>query len=423
MSIDAAIDLLRSTTGGIYQFPNGITDITESITLDYRDAASDIHTDPRNVAIRGERMGTTVLRNCTNGPSITITGDDAAGGGWGAIAYEGVEDLTIAAQTPNTGTGIKLVETAFGNFKNLMFRDLAVGMDCVSALSARFERIYATGGVDAVRISKGAGFSDHNANKYVSCDFRLGTGVAVKGGPCSGIWFDDLTIQGWGTHGNANCGGMDLTFTGNEGSVGLELSGGYFEQNAGGFDIRLTNVGTRMVTHVISATTFNRIRMDTLVSANIVLAGGPQTLVLIGCAFPAMNDYVPSASRPLFSYTPGVHRIIEIGCDLNDPIERNGVGGSGAAQTGEQFAFRVSALGAFTGPAGWLVTRLSPGVTRIIHNLNLPANGYGFQATVTDANSGVILHTFPQANWVDVVTGMNFTTPADRGVSGLISIF
>lgn len=412
MSIDAAIDLLRSTTGGIYQFPNGITDITEGITLDYRDATGDVHADPRNVKIRGETMGTSVLRNLTTGPAITIIGDDAASNGWGAIVYSGVEGLTFSG-----GRGLRAQEIAFTNFKDLMFRNCIVGMDLESVLSCEFERIYATGGVNAVQFYKGGGFSDHNANKYRSCEFRLGTGVAMSGGPSSGLWCDDLTIQGWGTHGNLNTGGMDLTFSGEEGGVGLDLSSAYFELNGGGFDIRLTNLGARMVTHTITGANFNRISQAKHVKNNIVLAGGPQRLRLIGCNFDHYGDYVPSPDRQKIAYNPAVHQIIfDDGTYFGSPIDSVGLINKVSRN------FRITSDGQFYGPAGWYMVKLSTGVFRVVHNLGVNPIYYCTQATISDVNSGFVLHTAPAPNHVDIVTGMNFTTPADRGISGQISI-
>ena len=424
MTFDAAIDQLRATTGGVFQFPRGITDITSPITLDYRDATSDIHTDPRQVAIRGERMGTTVLRNLTSGAAISIIGDDAAGNGWGAIAYEGIEDLAFTG----SGTGLRAQEIAFANFRNLMFRGMPLAMDLESVLSTELHRIYITGGVDGIRAYKGSGFSDHNANKLSSCEFRLGSGVAFKSGPASGLWFDNLTVQGWGTHGDPETGGVDLSFTGHEGGVGLKIDGGYFEVNGGGFDIRLTNLGTEMITHVISGVNFNRISMAKHVWANIVLRGGPQTVVLIGCNFKGYDDgidpaavpnYVPSADRPTISRNKALHKIVNVGSYPGDPIESDW---ASEGLTIRDFAFRVSASGAITGPSGWSVSKLAPGVTRVTHNLGIPSGLYGFQATVTDSNSGFVLHTFPQANYVDVVTGMDFLNPADRGFAGHLSL-
>lgn len=415
MNFDQEIDALRSTTGGVYELPPGISDLTVPITLSYTDAASDVHADPRHVTIRGQSMGTTVLKNMTAAPAISVIGDNESGNGWGAITYAGVEDLTITGN----GSGLKLKEIAFGNYRNLMFRSMPLALDLESVLSTSFERIYMTGGVDGIRAYKGAGFSDHNANKYISCEFRLGTGVAFKSGPASGLWFDDLTVQGWGTHGNPNSGGLDLEFTGAEGGVGLEISGAYFEVNAGGFDIRLNNMGAETITHVITAANFNRISASKHVWANIAMTGGPQKLVLIGCHFNGLNDYVPSADRPIVHYNPSLHEVIAIGCHLGDPIERNGVGGAGL---NSEFTFRVSAAGVVTGQPGWTTQQLSPGVVRVIHNLNILGGAYGFQATITDANSGFILHTLPADNYVDVVTGMDFVSPANRGFSGSIKL-
>lgn len=310
--------LFQRTKGGRVRIPHGQHPVVAQILLDYTSQTGDVNTDPRGVYLAGEGLHNTLLVNQTAGPAIQIIGEDQVNSGFSVLTYAGVEDLSIIG----SGRGIRMLEAAFCSLSNIMMRDFAVAMDLVSVLSCSFDRIMITGGIHGVQAYKGSGFSDHNANKWEDAEFRLGTGVAYAGGPISGLWFDNLTVQGWGTHGDLSTGGLDLNFTGNEGGVGLTIDSGYFEFNRGGFDIRLTNNGPEHVTHRISGVNFTRLGSSEFVKNNIVASGGgPQTIVLEGCQFGGRGGYVPDASRTYVSKTPNVS-IVCLGCRFDNATEQ-----------------------------------------------------------------------------------------------------
>ncbi|MFN7010888.1 MAG: hypothetical protein ACK4PN_12735 [Allorhizobium sp.] len=314
----AAACAFQRTRGGRVRVPYGTHNVATQILLDYATQTGDVHVDPRGVYLTGDGLHNTLLANELTGAAISIVGDDAVASGAGALIYAGVEDLSITG----TGRGLRMSEIAFSTCKNLMFRDLSVAMDLISVLSSTFDRIMITGGTNGVQVFKGSGFSDHNANKWTDCEFRLGTGVAFSGGPSSGLWFKNPAIQGWGVHGNAATGGMDLNFTGSEGGVGLTIDSGYFEFNRGGFDIRLTNDGPNHVVHKISGVNFVRLGASQFVTHNIIASGaGAQTIVLDGCQFGGRSGYVPDAGRTYVSKTENV-TVFCVGCRFDSPTEQ-----------------------------------------------------------------------------------------------------
>lgn len=314
----AAACAFQRTRGGRVRVPYGTHNVATQILLNYATQTGDVNTDPRGVYLRGDGLHNTLLVNETTGAAISIVGDDAVAGGAGALIYAGVEDLSLTG----TGRGLRMAEVAFSTCRNLMFRDFLVAMDLISVLSSTFDRIMITGGTNGVQIFKDSGFSDHNANKWTDCEFRLGTGTAFSGGPSSGLWFENLTLQAWGTHGDTATGGMDLNFTGNEGGVGLTIDSGYFEFNRGGFDIRLTNDGPNHVVHKISGVNFVRLGSSQFVTHNIIASGaGAQTIVLEGCQFGGRNGYVPNAARPYVSAAANV-TVVCVGCRFDDATEQ-----------------------------------------------------------------------------------------------------
>lgn len=315
----AAACAFQRTRGGRVRVPYGTHNVATQIFLNYATQTGDVNTDQRGAYLQGDGLHNTLLINQLTGAAISIAGDDAVAGGAGALVYAGVEDLSITG----TGRGLQMAEVAFSTCRNLMFRDMSVAMDLISVLSSTFDRIMITGGTNGVQVFKGSGFSDHNANKWTDCEFRLGTGVAFSGGPSSGLWFENFTLQGWGTHGNAAAGGMDLNFTGNEGGVGLTIDSGYFEFNRGGFDIRLTNNGPNHVVHKISGVNFVRLGNSQFVTHNIIASGsGPQTIVLDGCQFGGRNGYVPNAGRQYISAGANVTVVGAPTCIFDDATER-----------------------------------------------------------------------------------------------------
>lgn len=306
------------TKGGELRVPRGVHTVSSQILLDYTTQTGDVNVEQKGVYLKGDGLHNTLLNNTTVSHAISILGDDGAFSGWGAIIYAGVENLSITG----TGPGIKMKEAAFTTLRNIMFRSVDVGMDLESVLSCSFERLMFTAGINGVQIFKGSGFSDHNANKWTDCEFRLGSGVAFSGGPSSGLWFENLTIQGWGTHANLATGGMDLTFTGAEGGVGLKIDGGYFEANGGGADIRLTNNGPNTVVHTITGVNFTRLGTLKFVNNNIIASGAsPQIIVLEGCSFGGRGGYVPNAGRLYVNAGANV-TVVCRGCQFDSAVEQ-----------------------------------------------------------------------------------------------------
>jgi hypothetical protein len=373
-AIQAAVDSLLGV-GGEVEVNAGTYKLVGPVVMDYAGRTGDAGTNPTGISFVGQGIQSTLFKPSVNGDAaIEILGDNIAG----HLIYGPFGRFTVTPQSGATGTiGAYLYDVAFASFDEMFFQDMPVAIRAESVLSCQFNRLRITGGGNGVVAFKGTGFSDHNANKYFGAEFRLGTGWAYSGGPSSGLWFDNLTVQGFGTQ-SADAGGMDLSFTGDEGAVGVNVNGGYIEGNGGAADFRLTNSGTNTVTHVFTSVNFNRISSSKYVTHNIH-AFGKNKIVLIGCSFRGFGTYTPDAARKYVEFDPTETEVICIGCDFGSAVESSNLTNL------RVFSGRVDSAGAAVFlPYGWSCAKNSTGVYTVSHSLGTSL--YSVNATSINAN-------------------------------------
>lgn len=408
-AIQASIDAVLGA-GGEIVLNAGVYKLDASLVMDYAGRTGDAGNNPTGISFIGQGTQSTVLRpSVSGGAAFEILGDAIAG----HLIYGPFGGFTVFPASGSTGTiGAYLYDVSFTSFDDLFFQDMPLAIRAESVLSCQFNRLKITGGGNGVVAFKGTGFSDHNANKYSGAEFRLGTGWAYSGGPISGLWFENLTVQGFGTQ-SADAGGMDLAFTGNEGAVGVTVNAGYIEGNGGAADFRLTNTGTDTVTHVFTGVNFNRISNTKYVTHNIH-AFGKNKIVLIGCSFKGLGTYTPDAARKYVEFDPSETEVICIGCEFDSSVESSNL------KNLNVFSGRVDSSGnSVFLPYGWSCVKASTGIYTVNHSLGTSL--YSVNATTVTGDSISIQRTSVNDNLFQVVTVDSLGAFTDSGFSFQVS--
>lgn len=390
--------------GGDVSLPAGTYSISSTLTIDYAAQTQEPVTQPLGVSITGDGAHSTVIsRTGGSGTALDITG----GTGVASHVYTEVGNFSV---TGSGTTGIKLKNLAFANFGHMTIQGVTTCLNLESVLSCRFENIVLGNSTTGVTAAKGTGFSDINANYWDNCTFRLLTNVAYGGGNHSGIYFNAVNVEGCGTHANAATGGFDLTFTGAEGSVGLTINGGYFEGNAGGWDINLTNTGSEYVTHTLTGVNFNRTSSSSFVTNNI-RSVGKNRIVLIGCTFDHFNTYTPSAGR-LYVNADANTQVICIGCKFKSATEQGTLRNLENTMAG---SFDSSGT-AVALPSGWSVSKTATGTYDVTHNLNLATSAYVVNAVSEAGVTRLVQRIVKGLNKFTIVTQDGSAIAADSAV-------
>ncbi|CAO4140654.1 hypothetical protein [Methylorubrum extorquens] len=378
-------------TGGRLVLPAGKY-LSSGWVLDYSGQTADAPDDSRQVSLSGDGAGNTVIyANTPNTYGLKVLG--GLTGGANSLVYSGLSDFTIARRTqPRLGSrGLWLAGVAFGRLRDIYLTDLEIPFYMESTLSTALDNLLIASSTYGLEVGKGTGFSNSNNNTFNNPQFRLISKWAVRGGPLTAWTMNGLGIQGVGTMGDADSGGMKVTFDGTEGGNGLAVNGGYVEFNRGDADFFLTNTGTRTVTHVLSNVTFNRISGTQYVRTHFKLVG-KHHVICIGCAFGAYNDYVRDVSRPLVDMNPADSTFTCIRCTgLDGPDNTLGIT-NGPTKTYRGF---VSAAG--------VITQLE---------------GTGLTATKSATGDYIITHNFGgTANWnIQITSNATDTVFAERAV-------
>ncbi len=407
-TVQQALDRARAV-GGDVEIPAGTYALSSALTLDYTAQDQEAVTQPLGVNITGKGAHNTVLSKSGTGFAISSEG----GTGVASHIYTVWDGLSF---TGATAKGIKLKNHAFTKLSNMTFQGLVTGLELESVLSCKFENLVFGNATNGVEASKGAGFSDINANDWDNCTFRNLTGVAYAGGPHSGAYFTAVNVENCGTQGNSATGGFNMTFTGAEGAVGLTIWGGYFEGNGGAWDINLVNTGTEYVTHTLVGVNFNRNSAAKFVTNNI-RSVGKNRIVLIGCTFDGFNDYTPNAGR-LYVNADADTEVVCIGCKFDSAVEQGRLRNS-----------EVALAGSFDGdgdavrlPPGWTSEKDSTGVYTVTHNLNLTTSDYVVTAVSEASVARQIQRVTKGLNSFTIVTQDATGTAADSAVGFVVTI-
>lgn len=407
-AFQAVFDGLR-LVGGDAVCPGGQFLVDSTVAISYTGQTQEPVTQPLQVNFYGSGAGSTVINKTGTGFAFSSEG----GTGVASHIYTVWDGFSF---TGATAKGIKLKNHAFTTLSNMTFQGLVTGLELESVLSSKFENLVFGNSTNGVEVFKGTGFSDINANEWNNCTFRNLTGVGYSGGDHSGAYFSAVNVEAVGTQGDALTGGFNMTFTGAEGSTGLQIWGGYFEGNAGGWDINLVNNGAEYVTHTFIGVSFNRISNTNFVTNNI-RSVGRNRIVLIGCTFDHFNSYVPDAAR-LYVNADALTQVVCIGCKFKSPVEQGSLRNIETPLAGS-FDGAGAAIGL---PSGWTVARTGPGVYVVTHNLNLPTASYVVNATSEDNVTRLVQRVVKGLNDFTIATQDGAGVAADSQVGFLMTI-
>lgn len=351
------------------------------------------------VSIRGASAPSSVLISGVAGQyALKLIGGTATD----AHGYECHADFSVMAGNPGAN-GIHLLNKALTGIENVTVQGCGTALKLESVLSSSFRNLtLGNNAVYGAHVLKGTGFSGCNANTFDSCNFRSNVVFGfVSEAFLTDTTFINCNFEANGRHGLASEGGCALEFNGAEGGVGATFTGGYFESNAGGADLFLTNTGSEYVTVVLTGVTFNRNVADAYVT-NCIKTAGKVRLVTVGCAFRSYNGYTPNAGR---KYIAGDASLIweDYGSVMQDAIER-----PTQLSNSDRISFCGSVAGAGTAlklPLGWTCSKLATGSYRVTHNLGVAsANDYAVTATTSGGSASFVLSLAKSTNVFDVST-------------------
>lgn len=248
----------------------------------------------KRTAIVGDGAGETVFRLVGNIDGLHIQT------GLGKAHHRGFSVVQSSA-TDRLGIGI-LVDQS----QALMFSDVEVkgcfnGITNRDSFSINYTSIDLSENINGFVGENVLSGSHPNAINFNSVRFMDNTGRGcLLYNPTTCNFFGG-SFEGNGT-GDAVNGGLEVIGASNEGSFGINVIGTYFENNYGGFDVRISNFGsgTRPVIHRIKGCTFNRISSARFTTNNIRIekvTAGYQKVVASENAFNGFNTYVPNAGR------------------------------------------------------------------------------------------------------------------------------
>lgn len=248
----------------------------------------------KRTAIVGDGAGETVFRLVGNIDGLHVQT------GLGRAHHRGFS-VVQSSSSDRLGIGI-LVDQS----QALMFSDIEV-KGCFNGITNRDSFSINYTSVDLIENINGfvgenvVSGSHPNAINFNSVRFMDNTGrgcLLTNPTTCN---FVGGSFEGNGV-GDAVNGGLEVIGASNEGSFGINVFGTYFENNYGGFDVRISNFGsgTRPVIHRIKGCTFNRISSTRFTTNNIRIekvTAGFQKVIASENAFNGFNSYVPSAGR------------------------------------------------------------------------------------------------------------------------------
>jgi len=314
-AIQALLTAVKAS-GGTAVIPSGVYRISSAeLLLDYTSATTGtIFTKQVNISGRGH--GNTVLiADYNNHTALRIIGD--AAGGFGSDGWYKLSDFEIMLGTASNVNGLTIQSSAYFNLSNIRVQGMANAFVLDSVVSCNIDNCHLSNNTYGI-VLYSTGFSYNNAVTISNSRIISNSYCAVAGGNATSITFNSCNFEENGTHGVSVKGGVDLVFNGLQGTQGATFDSCWFENNGGGFDVNLTNEGTKNVVTVFKNCGFYRVSGTNYVTNNIraVCTGGAgtsQTLVFMGCTFGGYNAYTANVARLMINTDANV-TVYLIGC-------------------------------------------------------------------------------------------------------------
>ena len=434
-AIQKALDHAVQNGLSVY-FPGAKYRTTSELLIDRSFSSLDPTEGGRyGVALIGDGAAASMISSDHAGNCIRYIGGPGAGAHF-QFGIDGV-CLTQASTSQLPGSvGLYIQTGAFIQIRNFDISWFEYGLYCAGVLSSNFSDGTIRLNEYGFKFEKGVGSSHPN-----NISFR---GITVLNNQTYGGYLAKPSVFSFiggsiesngytGVLADPNSWGLYVDQPGIEGSVGVNMTGTYIENNNGKADVWIVATGSTNATTTIntfSGCSFLRFLDTRYVTNNILLDGGNPSFVSIsGCGFKDYSSYVSSAARPwvaagdaqvfdaggnLFCDTSGglvglsVSVFAPVGSYHQLPFAslpsasrfRNGIqycaDGTGsslpslAISDGTKwwqiplgtFGGRVASAGtALRLPRGWSCSKTATGIYVVTHNLNLAANTYAVSAT------------------------------------------
>lgn len=314
-AIQAAIDSLQSTTGGQVWLPPGDYKITSNLLISWPTVGGKVH----KTTLVGSGINVSNILDYRPGDPTggAVSIDFSAWGSGGVDTRYFTLDIgnfslikMVNATTVNPGTGVYTLGTGNGVYLNLVvmlgqirgisMRGYYNSVKAIDTLNASYRTINAQDCFIGIESTPGA-FTQPNIltvdkSVFAAC---ASWGVYTKDG--SPINVMNSTFQACGRMGYAS--GAIGYEGGSVYTVGMNVTGCYFEHNRGAADILLLDPSgvTEVATNTILGCMFMRLD-SAFYTTNCInvynsLSTARVTTNVIGCGFSQDGSYVPNAAR------------------------------------------------------------------------------------------------------------------------------
>ena len=438
-AIQDAIDYCIANGAGLF-FPPGRYRTTAPLVID----RSFNNEDPINgsmygIALLGADPASCQIASDHNGVCIDFRG--GSGAGWHTyFTFSGL-GLLKANYGRNAGSiGLKMDQSVYFDINNFDFSFFEYGIYGTDCLSGSFS----TGSIRlnnyGFKFLKGTRSHPNNISfrGIITLNNQIYGGYLVKPSVFNYIG-GSIESNGYtGIVADPNSWGLYVDQPGTEGSVGINLTGTYIENNNGKADVWIVATGsTGSTTSMNTFTGCSFLRFSNLryVTNNILLDGAnPSKVSISGCGFKDYSTYVSDATRlwvatgnaqvydgggNIFSDTAGgfvgmsksvfapiaAHHQLPFASLPTASLFPNGIqycadGGGGTSRAAiavsdgtkwwqivlGQFGGSVQSGGtANTLPRNWTVSKTGTGIYTVVHNLAITGTQYSVVATPTGA--------------------------------------
>jgi hypothetical protein len=394
--------------GGTIHLPAGDVTVSAGLVVDYDGQSQYPNAQQTRVRFQGQGSATDLQSVASGVTSLTIQGSRPLNAGsyqLGNVASH----MNFSGPNDRSVTGLKLQDLAFWSVSDVSFQNLYCGLDLEGALSGSVNNALIMECTYGALLRGGAS----HCNKIVWSGGEFGRitkwGLVAEDGMSSGV-FQCYGVEGCGTVGDMDSGGIKIAASGSQGSVLPSFRDCYFEGNTGFADIFVESTAGKTLKLNASACIFTR--TDAKYTQHNIVTIGPVDILLSGNTFEGRNGYTADASRPYILRLPDaegrIGRIIDQGgntfespeeaprIDLGPSYHGKGIGSVGGIAPGDTIPCNL--------PAGWAATWRSGGVARITHNLDTLE--YDAVATTFGADDRRVERIQPHnPNYFEVVIG------------------
>lgn len=322
-----AVNCCLATRRGAVKIPGGVYGIDGTVFIVLPDTASVGNGRSCDLVGSSGRASKIIQKNPANGvPIFAVTG---AGPDLGAVQDLHWRDFSMYTANSGVGMAVSLKLVGHSKFENIVTFEFDRHWDIEDSLVVLFDRCRSSWGGNGFSFTRNS-FTHPNAITFLSCTIggMYRWGARFQG--AAGVKFLSGSIEGNGKAGETS-GGIQFNSGGNEGAIGLQVSGTYFEYNNGTADIEINASPTYSQLHSIaglfnragtSHNTINSIRVNTDAGYGRVMVD------YTGSAFVSFGGYVPSPATKRINIA-GVGPVKCLGtATFTDELEADGSRGA-----------------------------------------------------------------------------------------------